>query len=294
MTEECVRKLDADALELFARKGTEGGPDVPQAGQMNAVKVRRIMQITRDLTPRPFAELRVLDLGCGEGVYAIEAGVRGAEVVALDARTRRMNQGAACAARHNLGTVQFVQEDVRSVTREAFGSFDVVYFLGLMYHLDAPDVFPVLEKIHDLCTGLLVVDTLISLTEEDRVEWRGQAYHGRRCREHDDGDTDEVRRSRVLKSIDNTFSFRFTRESLLRALHDVGFTSVYECHVPFEPGKAADRITLAALKGTPVLLSTYPWVNHMSEVEIERAIRPGGEAGKQSRFSSACSETALE
>ena len=123
-----------------------------------------------------------------------------------------------------------------------------------------------------------MVDTLISLTAESQVEWRGQAYQGQRCREHEDGDTDEIRRSRVLKSIDNTFSFRFTRESLLRALHDVGFTSVYECHVPFEPGKAADRITLVALKGVPVLLSTYPWVNHKSEAEIERALRPGGEA----------------
>jgi hypothetical protein len=181
-----------------------------------------------------------------------------------------MDKGAACAERHGLGTVKFIREDVRHVTREAFGSFDVVYFLGLLYHLDAPDVFSVLENVHSLCTRLLVVDTLISLTTEDRAEWRGQTYQGRRCREHDGGDPDEVRRSRVLRSIDNTFSFRFTRESLLRALHDAGFTSVLECHVPFEPGRPSDRITLAALKGVPVLLSTYPWVNHKSEAEIER------------------------
>jgi len=278
MTKETVRQLDAEALELFARKGTEGGPDVPQAGPMNGVKVRRIMQLTGDLMPRPLAKLRILDLGCGEGVYAIEAGLRGSEVVALDARTQRMAKGAACAERHGLCNVRFVQEDARRVTREAVGSFDVVYFLGLLYHFDVPDVFTVLENVHGLCTRLLVVDTLISLTAESQVEWRRQVYYGRRCREHDDQDTDEVRRSRVLKSIDNTFSFRFTRESLLRALHDVGFTSVYECHVPFEPGKAADRITLAALNGVPVLLSTYPWVNRKSEAEIERTLLPGGEA----------------
>jgi SAM-dependent methyltransferase len=277
MIEESGRKLDSDALELFARKGTEGGSKVPQAGQKNGVKVRRIMQITRDLTPRPFAKLRILDLGCGEGVYTIEAGLRGAEVVALDARAQRMAQGAACAERQGLDAVRFVQEDVRRITRETFGSFDVVYFLGLLYHLDAPDVFSVLENVQGLCTDLLVVDTLISLAAEIQVEWRGQVYQGQRCREHEDGDTDEVRRSRVLKSIDNTFSFRFTRESLLRALHDVGFTSICECHVPFESGKAADRITLVAFNGVPVLLSTYPWVNHKSEAEIERALRPGGE-----------------
>jgi tRNA (mo5U34)-methyltransferase len=141
MTKESIHKLDADALNLFARKGTEGGPNVPQAGQANGVKVRRIMQITRDLAPRPFDKLRVLDLGCGEGCYAIEAGLRGAKVLAVDARTQRMDHGAACAKRHGLGNVQFVQGDVRRLSRQTYGPFDVIYFLGLMYHLDAPDVF---------------------------------------------------------------------------------------------------------------------------------------------------------
>jgi len=278
MNEESVRILDAEALELFARKGCEAGPDAPQVGQGNGVKVRRIMQITRDLVRRPFPDLRILDLGCGEGVYAIEAGLRGAEVLALDARTQRMDQGATCAARHGLTNIRFIRKDVRDATREVFGSFDIVYLLGLLYHLDVPDVFRILENVYDLCTGILVIDTLISLIAEIQVEWGGQVYRGQRWREHDDEDTDEVRRSRILKSIDNTFSFRFTKESLVRVLHNVGFTSAYECYLPFEPGKAKDRITLVAIKGVSVLLSTYPWVNHKSEAEIERALCPGDQA----------------
>ena len=273
MTEESVRPLDPEALELFAKKGTEGGPHVPQAGAENGLKVRRIMQVTRDFTRRPFPELRIIDLGCGEGVYAIEAALRGAQVLAMDARTQRMERGAACAARHDLANLRFVQDDVRRATRERLGTFDVVYLLGLLYHFDAPDVFSVLQHVYDLCSGILVVDTLISLTAETHVEWRGQRYEGQRWREHADDDTEEVRRNRLLRSIDNTFSFRFARGALLRVLHDVGFTSVYECCVPFEPGKADDRITLVALKGTPVLLSTYPWVNHKSEAEIEHTLR---------------------
>jgi 2-polyprenyl-3-methyl-5-hydroxy-6-metoxy-1,4-benzoquinol methylase len=277
MDEETVRKLDADALELFARKGKEGGPSVPQAGLANGVKVRRIMQISRDLASKPFDQLRILSLGCGEGVYAIEAGLRGAEVVAVDARTQRMEQGAACAKRHGLTNVHFVQDDVRNVTRESFGSFDLVFFLGLLYHLDVPDVFSVLERIYVLCDGMLLIDTLISLQAREDVEWRGTVDRGERFREHDDGDTAEVRRSRVLRSIDNTFSFRFSRESLLAALHDVGFSSAYECHLPFEAGKAGDRITLVARKGIPVLLSTYPWVNGKTDGEIEQELKAARE-----------------
>jgi tRNA (mo5U34)-methyltransferase len=253
--------LDADALALFARKGLEAGPGAPQVGEANGVKVRRVMQLTSDLAPRPFGELRILDLGCGEGVYAIEAGLRGAEVVALDARTERMAEGAACASRHGLSNVTFRQEDVRGVTRGSHGEFDVVFFLGLLYHLDAPEVFSVLENVSGLCNGLVVVDTHIALTADVEVGHRDRVYEGERRREHEDDDPPELRRSRLLRSIDSTFAFRFTRQSLVRALHDVGFSSVLECHAPLEPGKPRDRITLAALKGERVSIATYPAVN---------------------------------
>ena len=274
MSGEIVHQLDAEALELFAKKGHEGGPKVAQAGLANGVKVRRIMQLTADLARRPFAELRILDLGCGEGVYAIEAALRGAQVVALDARTQRMEQGAACARRHGLDNLRFIHQDVRMTKREALGSFDVVYLLGLLYHLDASDLFGVLENVHGLCRDLLIVDTLICLIPEEQVVWRGVRYAGRRHREHGDEDDLELRRSRVLKSIDNTFSFHLTRESLVRALANVGFTSICESYVPFEPGKAHERITLVAGKGNPVLLSTYPWVNHKSEDLIAQELAP--------------------
>jgi SAM-dependent methyltransferase len=272
MSEKTPATLDSEALDLFARKGREGGPGIPQAGLANGVKVRRIMQMTQDLSVKPFSDLRILDLGCGEGVYSIEAGLRGAQVVAVDARTQRMDEGRACAERHGLDNVRFLQQDVRQLTRESHGLFDVVYFLGLLYHLDETDLFPMLENTYDICQNLLLIDTLISLDAPDVCEWRGECYRGERCREHGDSDPADVRLNRLLRSVDSTFAFRLSRESLLRALHRVGFTSVYECQVPFEPGKAKDRITLAACKGHPQRLSTYPWVNDKSEAEIERAL----------------------
>ena len=256
-----LRRLDEEALALFSRKGLEAGPGAPQVGEGNGVKVRRVMQLTRDLGARAFDQMRILDLGCGEGVYAIEAGLRGAEVVAVDARTERMAEGADCAARHGLSNVSFRQEDVRGVSPDTHGEFDVVYCLGLLYHLDGPDLFSLLERIYELCGDALMVDTLVSLKGGTEVAHRNSVYEGERHREHDDHDSDVVRRSRVLRSIDNTFAFRPTRASLVRALHDVGFSSVLECHAPPEPGKAEDRITLAALQGERVQIATYPAVN---------------------------------
>lgn len=266
-----VPQLDEEALALFARKGLEAGPGAPQVGEANAVKVRRVLQLTADIARRPFSELRILDLGCGEGVYAIEAGLRGAQVLALDARGERMCHGIACAERHGLANVVFRLEDVRGVSRATHGDFDVVYCLGLLYHLEAADALALLASICGLCRLLLVVDTLIALEPDAEAE----GYEGRWVREHGDDDSARVRRGRLLRSIDNTFAFHFTRASLVRALHDAGFTSVLECHAPPEPGKHADRITLAAVCGEPVTIATYPWLNGLSEPEIaERLLNP--------------------
>lgn len=270
---ESIRQLDAEALALFARKGLEAGPGAPQVGEANAVKVRRVMQITHDLTGRPFDSLRILDLGCGEGAYAIEAGIHGAEVLALDARTERMDSGAECADRHGLSNVTFRQEDARQVGPDTHGRFDVVYCLGLLYHLAAPEILPLIERIHAVCGGLLVVDTLVSLEPAGEITHDGRTYCGEEVREHEDGDPAEVRRGRLLRSLDRTFAFRLTRDSLVRALHDVGFSSVVECHAPPEPLKAEDRVTLAAMNGERVAVSTYPWVNGLSEEEIEAKLR---------------------
>ncbi|MBP7149801.1 MAG: class I SAM-dependent methyltransferase [Acidobacteria bacterium] len=274
--EERIVPLDEQALRLFADKGKEGGPGVPQAGDANAVKVRRVLQVTRDLSARPPEQLRVLDAGCGEGVYAIEIGLRRAHVVAFDARSERMSRGAECAERHGLSNVTFQLADIREVTAETHGSFDVVLLLGILYHLDVPDVFRVLENAHGMCGEILVVDTFVSAGGGELVEHRGERYEGQRVREHGDDDPPEVRRARLLRSIDNTFSFRFTRESLARLLGDVGFTSVFECLAPREPLKPADRVTLVALRGAPVQLSSYPWINGLSERQIEHYLRQTG------------------
>jgi 2-polyprenyl-3-methyl-5-hydroxy-6-metoxy-1,4-benzoquinol methylase len=271
-SQETIHPIDQEYLDRCSKKGFEGGPGVPQAGLANGAKVRRIMQLTRDFAHCDGSPLRILDLGCGDGVYALEAALRGGEVVAVDARRERMRHGESCSKSLGLSNLRFFQKDVRSVDWQAFGAFDVVYLLGILYHFDSPDVFQVLERVAAMCRGIVIIDTLVSPNPDIRVEWKGRFYEGWRHREHEDSDSDEQRKSRVLKSIDNTFSFWFGREALLRVLHDTGFTSVCEAHVPFESGKAGNRITLVARKGNPVLLSTYPWMNCKSESEIESII----------------------
>jgi SAM-dependent methyltransferase len=267
MSPERVYPLDADILELFASKGTQGGCGTVQIGNANGVKVRRVMQITSDFARAPFDQLKIVDFGCGEGVYAIEAALRGAEVVALDARTQRMNEGARAAERLGLTNLRFEQTDIRNVNVDSHGMADVIFFLGILYHLDYNDVSRVLHNIYEMCRKFVIIDTHIALHGHLSVQHHGQGYLGLHVREHADTDTEEVRKDRLGASLD-TFSFLFTKESLFRLLNDVGFTSVCECMVPLEPDKPEDRITIVASKGERVKLSSYPWVNDRTEDEV--------------------------
>ena len=272
-TSETVRPLDEDALRVFERKGLQGGPEIQQQGNANAVKVRRVMQLTRDLARRNFDELRVLDLACGEGVYSIEAALRGAEVVAIDGRTERMDDGVRIAARAGLTRLRFEQHDIRGVTRATHGAFDVVYLLGILYHLDSDSVFRVLENVREMTRGVVIIDTHIALQGDTEREYGGRHYEGSQRREHEDTDSEAARRARVLMSLDNTFSFWFTKASLVRMLVDIGFTSVAEVHAPLEPGKSDNRVTLVVTGGETVAVSTYPWINGLVEDEIARTLQ---------------------
>jgi SAM-dependent methyltransferase len=269
MSSERLFPLDKDTIELFALKGTQVDCADANTFNGNAVKVRRVMQLIRDFSKKPFNQLKILDLACGEGVYSIEAALRGAEVKALDARIERMREGAKAAERLDLRNLCFEQADIRNVNTSSHGGVDIVLFLGILYHLDQKDVFPVVKNIYEMCQHFVIIDTHIALNGVVKIEHAGRSYNGRHWREHADDDPEELRKKRLQSSIDNPLSFWFTKESLFQLLSDVGFTSVCECNVPLEPFKSKDRITVIAVKGEPVQVSSYPWVNNKTEDEIE-------------------------
>jgi SAM-dependent methyltransferase len=280
---ETIRNLDAESLRLFERKGLQDDRALPQTGNANAVKVRRVVQIVKDLSGRPISELRVLDLACGEGVYSIELALRGAEVHAFDARSERMNEGIEAAQRNGLDNLSFQQIDVRRVEQSNFGDFDAILFLGILYHLDVPDSIVVLKNLHQMCRKLLIIDTHISLAGSDSFVFDGKSYAGTKRREHRDADSVAERQKKLLMSVDNPFNFWFTRESLVQLLTDIGFTSVFECYAPLEAHKPRNRLTLVAVKGQPARISTYPWINGLTEPELNERLRPKPRRGGMKR-----------
>ncbi|MFH1102252.1 MAG: class I SAM-dependent methyltransferase [Pseudomonadota bacterium] len=232
------------------------------------VKLRRVFQIVSDISEKPLNQLRILDLACLEGLYGIEFARHDAEVVAIEGRKANFEKARFSKAILSLHNLDVQQGDVRNLSRERYGYFDVVLCLGILYHLNVPDVFQFLEQVVQVCTRLAVIDTHISLTPEKSFVYKGREYRGKEYIETWAASPSVEREKSSWASLDNPKSFWFTRSSLLNLLSHIGFTSVYECYVPEEAQKPADRITLAAIKGKPQHLISCPLLNARMPEEI--------------------------
>lgn len=100
--------------------------------------------------PRDAAGLRVLDVGCSDGFFSFEMERRGGAVTAMDFVPEDYS-GFAVAKRILGSRVEYRMENVYNLDPAEHGSFDVVLFLGVLYHLRKP---------------LAALDALRSVTKE--------------------------------------------------------------------------------------------------------------------------------
>jgi tRNA (mo5U34)-methyltransferase len=110
--------------------------------------------------PQDLQGKRVLDIGTWDGWFAFEMERRGAEVLAIDSwDTPLFHQMHA-----RLGSrVEYRQIDMYKLTPETVGRFDIVLFMGVLYHLKHPLL--ALERVCALTTDMAVVDSFV-LREE--------------------------------------------------------------------------------------------------------------------------------
>jgi tRNA (mo5U34)-methyltransferase len=108
----------------------------------------------------------VLDIGAYDGYFSFAAERLGASrVVALDTHVWRTPGGKDGFeyARGALGSsVEDVEVEVLDISPETVGQFDVVFFLGVLYHMRHPLL--ALEHAASVARELLVVETLIDMT----------------------------------------------------------------------------------------------------------------------------------
>lgn len=121
--------------------------------------------------PSDFTGKTVLDVGSYDGFFAFEAERRGAERVLATDRHPAAHCGFA-TARELLGSrVEYAITSVYDLSREIHGTFDVVLFPGVLYHLRHPVL--ALDKIHAVCKEYAFVETHVL---DDDLIHRGEHH----------------------------------------------------------------------------------------------------------------------
>jgi tRNA (mo5U34)-methyltransferase len=112
--------------------------------------------------PQDLRGKRVLDIGAWDGWYSFEMERRGAEVLAIDNWDNpRFHQMRAMLN----SRLEYRQIDVYELTPERVGRFDIVLFMGVLYHLKHPLL--ALERVCALTTEMAAVDSFV-LREKHR------------------------------------------------------------------------------------------------------------------------------
>jgi tRNA (mo5U34)-methyltransferase len=119
--------------------------------------------------PKTMSDLRALDIGCSDGYFSFEMERRGASVLAMDFVPETYTGFAT--AREILGSeVEYAMENVYNLTPEEYGLFDIVLFMGVLYHLRKPlaaldSIRSVMRPGGQLFVGTMMIDQYFALPD---------------------------------------------------------------------------------------------------------------------------------
>jgi tRNA (mo5U34)-methyltransferase len=132
-------------------------------GDWNTGKYMKRLRLPASLTGKT-----VLDVGTWDGLYAFEAEKRDARRVLATDHYCWSGPGWGTRAGFDLAhrllgsKVEAKDIDIPDISPQTVGLFDVVLFLGVLYHL--PEPFLALERVASVTKELLILETMVDLT----------------------------------------------------------------------------------------------------------------------------------
>ena len=164
------------------------------------------------------------------------------------------SQGNVCGRVLRLNhRCRWIQGDVTdSGLWDRLGYFDLVICSGLLYHLDAGDLIPLLQHINTSCKkrGMSLIDTNIAPAPLTSVELPGQPrLWGCHWEEHQPGTNEEERLAAGWSSYLNNQAFWLTERSLTNAIVSAGFGTVLKPLYPYHEWGHQTRDVWIALPG---------------------------------------------
>lgn len=108
--------------------------------------------------PEDCTGMRVLDIGPADGFYTFLMEQRGASVIAIEKEPRK----SFAALREITGCkTELIVDNVYNISKSKYGTFEIVLFLGVLYHLRNPLL--ALDRIREVCTQRLYVESHVEV-----------------------------------------------------------------------------------------------------------------------------------
>lgn len=198
----------------------------------NYVCVKNLLPV---LYPEGWEGRSIVDLGCLEGGFATEFARLGLNSTGIDVRESNIANAEFIRSRTGLRNLRFIRDDAWNVG--AYGPFDLVFCVGLHYHIDDQHRF--LQAMAKACRKAIFIDTHVApeFDHEPAVARHHlgpltmhEGLPGRWYHEHDLDAGADKSKLETLKwsSWENHRSFWPTRGALVRSMRDAGFSIVME------------------------------------------------------------------
>jgi tRNA (mo5U34)-methyltransferase len=153
ITSETRKQIDKlHSLGWYHSIELPGGEIIQGLQSIELLKTR----LSQFPVPADLRGKRVLDIGAWDGWFSFEMERRGAQVVALDA-TRNPK---LLLARDLLNSnIEYVNADISRISGKDLGHFDIVLFMGVLYHLKHPLL--ALENVCEMTDELACLESYV-------------------------------------------------------------------------------------------------------------------------------------
>jgi 2-polyprenyl-3-methyl-5-hydroxy-6-metoxy-1,4-benzoquinol methylase len=140
---------------LNNKKKTLGEGKILLSDSLVLKTIKKVIDTFIHTSPDVLNNMTAVDLGCMEGGYSLELARMGFNTLGIDARKEHIVKASYVKFNTLPGKLNFVLDDVRNLPK--YGTFDVTFCFGLLYHLDKPAAF--LKTIYEHTNSVLILHT---------------------------------------------------------------------------------------------------------------------------------------
>lgn len=179
-----MKKFSTWNYEWDFGNGIKAIPDDTPELPSQTLRLRRIFDaLSKEFGggDQPLKGLSVLDIGCNEGLFAVEAKRLGAaRVVGIEPRQDKVDQANFIAQALGIEGIEYRTQSFWDLTKD-MGTYDIVLFVGVLHHVDRSleclkILRPITEKVMVIDTQLLYFNYPIIAFKEEGTDIHTNAF----------------------------------------------------------------------------------------------------------------------